>query len=193
MVTNLDQPTNLSNLSNTLALNHLFFGAINSALVPGATKQVVSGVPASTDQIIARTRLLIPPQMPMASAYSTPNALPDILPGAGCSTELGQGVGPATQPGFEPAGQDASPSQLVPASAQDAVVPGAGGATAMPASEDASYDQPAGPSWLLVPLSLGVLLMLALVFVRRSPRSRKAFGPLISGRKARAGRSFSKE
>jgi phospholipid/cholesterol/gamma-HCH transport system substrate-binding protein len=176
VVTNLDEPTNLSNLSNTLGLNQLFFGAINDAIQPGAAKQVVSGIPAATNQLMARTRLLIPPQLPMGSAYSSPNTLPDILPGAGCSTELGQGVGPATQPGFQPAGQDASASQLVPPSAQDAVVSGAGGTTAMPATQDTSDDQPMGASWLLVPLSFGVLLMLALAFVRRSPRSRRASG-----------------
>jgi phospholipid/cholesterol/gamma-HCH transport system substrate-binding protein len=172
VVTNFDEPTNLSNLSNALGLNELFFGALNADIVPGTAKQLVSGVPAATNQFMARSRLLIPPQLPMASAYSSPNTLPDILPGAGCSTELGQGVGPATQPGFQPAGQDASASQLVASSPQEAEVPGAGG-TAMPASQDASYHQPMGPSWLLVPLSLGVLLMLALAFARRSPRSRR--------------------
>ncbi len=171
VVTNIDQAPNLSNLSTALGTNQLFFGAINSAIVPGATKQVVSGIPASSNQLIARSRLLIPPQLPMASAYSTPNTLPDILPGAGCSTELGQGVGPATQAGFVPGGQDASPSQVVEPSAQDAQVPGAGAATSVPATQAAAYDV-GGASWLLAPMSLGVLVMLGLAFARRSPRSR---------------------
>ena len=176
VVSNLDQSTNLSNLSSALGLNHLFFGAINADIVQGATKQVVSGVPANSAQFIASSRLLIPPQLPMASAYSSPNTLPDILPGAGCSTELGQGVGPATQPGFQPAGQDASASQVIEPTAQQAQVPGAGNSTTVADTEDAAYDTPAETSWLLVPLSLGVLLMLGLGFARRSPRSRRASG-----------------
>ncbi len=171
VVTNIGQTANLSNLSRALATNQLFFGAINSAIVPGATRQVVNGVPASSSQLIARSRLLIPPQLPMASAYSAPNRLPDILPGAGCSTELGQGVGPATQPGFEPAGQDASAAQIVAPRAQDAQVPGVGGTATTPDTQAAAYEV-RGASWLLVPMSLGVLLMLSLAFVRRSPRSR---------------------
>ena len=172
VVTNINQSPNLSNLSTSLALNHLFFGAINAAIVPGSVKALTSGSSGSNDQYIARSRLLIPPQMPMASAYSTPNQLPAILGGAGCDTELGQGVGPATQAGFSPAGQDAHASQLMPPSPQESQVPGAGG-TALPASQTTAFSASGGAPWLLFPLSLGVVLVLLLAWPRRSPRSRR--------------------
>ena len=115
--------------------------------------------------------MLVPPALPMASTYGSPIGLPQILPGPGCSTELGPGVGPATQAGFHPAGQDATPSQLVQPTAAEAQVPGAGG-TAMPPSQPASFALTGGTSWLLFPLSLGVLLALSMAWSRRSPRSK---------------------
>ncbi len=186
---NLSQPSNLANLSQSLALNHLFFGAINAAIVPGAVKALTSTTPASTDQMIARTRLLLPPAMPMASAYTSPNHLPLILPGAGCTTELGQGVGPATEAGFRPAGQDAYAGQLVAASPAESEVPGASGATELGPTQSSAYDEP-GSSWLLLPLSAGVVLCLLLAWGRRSPRSRRRGGAIFRRKAGRAGSFF---
>jgi virulence factor Mce-like protein len=180
LMKNLSAPPNLSNLSQSLALNHLFFGAINSAIVPGATKALTTSVPAQSNQLIARTRLLLPPQQPMASAYSSPVGLPAIYPGAGCVTELGPGVGPATQPGFQPAGQDAHPGQLQPAPPAASEVPGTGG-TQLPPNQQAA-DAASGP-WPLVPVALFAVTMLLLGWTRRSPRRRAA----LLGRLARKG------
>ena len=188
LVANLSEPANLSNLSESLALNHLFFGALNAAIVPGATKALTTSIPAESDQLIARTRLLLPPQLPMASAYTTPNGLPAIEPGAGCVTELGPGVGPATQPGFHPQGQDAYAGELAAASPAASEVPGTGG-TELPPSQPAA-DTPAGVAWPLIPVALGPVTMLLLGWSRRSPRARVATAGRLA-RKDRRRRPFS--
>lgn len=101
--TNLDQPQNLSNLSASLSLNHYFFGAVTAVAVTGTAKPLVSGESTNPDQTMLRTHLLLPPASQMGDTYGTPVPVPAVKPGAGCSTELGQGVGAASQPGFAPA------------------------------------------------------------------------------------------
>jgi phospholipid/cholesterol/gamma-HCH transport system substrate-binding protein len=100
---NLDQPANLSNLSSSLSLNQYFFHAVTSVAVAGTAKPLVSGEQANPNQTILRTRLLLPPGSPMGDTYATPVPVPAVKPGAACNTELGQGVGAASQPGFSPA------------------------------------------------------------------------------------------
>ncbi len=100
---NLDQPQNLSSLSQSLTLNHYFFGAVTAVAVTGTAKPLASGQAANPNQTILRTRLLLPPSPQQGDRYATPVPIPAVKPGAGCSTELGQGVGPASEPGFTPA------------------------------------------------------------------------------------------
>ncbi len=104
ILTNLAQPANLTNLSQGLAYNTYFFGAVDHIAVAGAAKAPTKNSPPDQNQIFLRTRLLLPPILSeQAESYSTANPIPDVLPGAGCNTVFGPGVGPATQPGFNPA------------------------------------------------------------------------------------------
>ena len=104
VLSNLAQSTNLTNLSQGLAENQSFFGAINRVAAPGLAKATTSGAAGNPSQLFLRTRLEIPPIIsPAASTYASPNQIPDVLPGAGCVTVNGNGVGPATQAGFVPA------------------------------------------------------------------------------------------
>lgn len=100
---NLDQPQNLANLSSTLSLNQYFFHAVTSVAVMGNAKALVSDEGANPDQTMLRTRLLLPPPQPPGDTYATPVSLPPVKPGAACDTELGEGAGAASQPGFTPA------------------------------------------------------------------------------------------
>jgi virulence factor Mce-like protein len=119
---NLAQPTNLQNLSTTLATNTLFFGAVAALAPTGPAKALTSGDTNHTQEWL-RTRLLFPPPQPPADSYLQAQTLPPVLPGAGCSTEFGQGVGPALQSGFSPAGPDA---KVVLPTAAEAQVRGGG-------------------------------------------------------------------
>lgn len=100
---NLDQPATLSNLSSSLSLNQYFFHAVTSVAVAGTAKALVSGAQSNPDQTFLRTRLLLPPETEMGETYATPVSVPAVKPGAACDTELGDGVGAASQPGFTPA------------------------------------------------------------------------------------------
>lgn len=159
---NLDQPPNLSNLSESLALNRQFFGAVTAVAVTGTAKALTSGSTANPDQTILRTHLLLPPAQPPGDAYATPVSVPAVKPGAGCDTELGNGVGPATQPGFTPA----AGGVLEPPSTTESQVRGGGDANAetasAPATQTAGYrahDGVAMPALLV----LGGLIVPALL------------------------------
>ena len=126
---NIAEPTNLTNLSEGLAYNQYFFGAVDNIAVAGTAKPVAAGQP-STQETFLRTRLIIPPVLsPAASTYATANLVPNVLPGAGCTTVYGNGVAPATQAGFVPA----TGSQVVPATQADADVE-LNGATTTPST-----------------------------------------------------------
>jgi hypothetical protein len=119
VLSNLAQPTNLTNLSQGLSYNQYFFGAVSAVAVPGLAKATTTHGADNPNQLFLRTRLLIPPVLsPAPSTYSSPNQIPDILPGAGCVTVYGDGVGPATQTGFVPA----DGGQVVAPTAQEADV-----------------------------------------------------------------------
>ncbi|HVA09575.1 MAG TPA: MCE family protein [Acidimicrobiales bacterium] len=101
VLSNLAQPVNLNNLSQGFAYNQFFFGAINAVAKPGLAKATTSNGTANPNQLFLRTYLMLPPVFsPAVTTYATPNVIPDILPGAGCNTVFGSGVGPATQAGF---------------------------------------------------------------------------------------------
>jgi virulence factor Mce-like protein len=96
---NLAQPTNLMSLSNALADNEYFFGAVNAVVQPGTAKALTSGDKDNPNQLMLRSRLLLPPQSPAADTYPTPTSLPATLPGQACTNQLGTGVPAATQAG----------------------------------------------------------------------------------------------
>ncbi|HWD51143.1 MAG TPA: MCE family protein [Acidimicrobiales bacterium] len=121
--TNLSQPANLNNLATDLANNQEFFGAVEGLSVTGPARQLTASEPARTNQEYLRTRLILPPVLsPAAQTYPTPKSVPPISPAAGCSTEFGNGVGAASQPGFTPA----APVAIDTASAADSQVHGGG-------------------------------------------------------------------
>jgi phospholipid/cholesterol/gamma-HCH transport system substrate-binding protein len=94
---NLAQPPVLGALNQGLLTNQWFFNAVVGATPTGPAKSLYPGDPASSNQEWLRTRLYLPPKSPSASQYSSPTSLPPVLPGAGCSTQFGNGVGPASQ------------------------------------------------------------------------------------------------
>ncbi len=138
---NLGSAPNVGNLDSTLALNWVFFGAVDEVAPTGHAIALTSGEGARDDQEWLRTRLLLPPAEPSAIAYSSPVTLPPILPGAGCDTEFGAGVGPAVQTGFRPSGPDAHVSSPT---AQEADVRGGGPVVAPAAPADALVPAPSG-------------------------------------------------
>ena len=102
---NLSTPTQLHNLDQTLVLNRYFFGPVNAITPTGpfsgltnAAGQNLPGSPAR-DQTWLRVRTLLPPQMPAAISYTTPNRIPDTYPGAACLSQFGAGVPAGSQAG----------------------------------------------------------------------------------------------
>jgi virulence factor Mce-like protein len=166
ILSNVAEPTNLTNLSQGLAYNTYFFGAVDHIAVAGVAKPTTSGG-SDTNQTFLRTRLLFPPVIDeQAQSYSASNTIPDTLPGAGCVTAFGNGVGPATQPGFTPA----AGGHVVSPSAQEADVEVA---SATPAGQvaSASYREPVDRQGLL--LALGGLVVPALFLAWGTRPSRR--------------------
>ncbi len=82
ILSNVAEPTNLTNLSQGLAYNQYFFGAVDSIAVAGVAKPTTTGG-TDTNQTFLRTRLLIPPILDeQAQSYSSASTIPDTLPGA---------------------------------------------------------------------------------------------------------------
>jgi virulence factor Mce-like protein len=167
VLSNVAQPTNLTNLSQSLAGNQFFFGAINHAAAVGSAKTTTRDLPDNPDQLFLRTRLLIPPVLsPSATTYATANQIPQILPGAGCVTIDGDGVPAATQPGFAPA----DGGEVVPPTAQEADI--TKGTTSLP-STSVAYSAPAQNEWALVGVG-GLLLPLLILAWGARPSRRRA-------------------
>jgi virulence factor Mce-like protein len=152
ILTNLAQPSNLTNLSQGLAFNQFFFGAVDKIAVEGKAVPPTKNSPPNNNQVFLRTRLLLPPILSeQGVTYASANQIPDTLPGAGCTTVFGQGVGPATQAGFTPA---------------------AGGHLVKPSAQDSNVELNAGPrvpvsnaSFLVPRTSAGLLLALGALVV----------------------------
>ena len=134
-------PANLSNLSVGLATNQWFFGAVAGVSPSGPAKSLFPGDPYNPNQTWIRTRLFIPPGSPPANEYPRPTQLNTVRPGAGCATEFGRGVGPATQrlAQFPVVG-----TRVDPPSRSEAVVRGGGD----PAHTTAAVSRPA-PTYAL--------------------------------------------
>ena len=182
ILSNIAQPTNLTNLSQGLTYNESFFGAVNQVAVPGLAKTTTSNAPSNPHQLFLRTKIAVPPVVaPQASTYATPNAIPDVLPGAGCVTVYGDGVGPATQPGFVPA----AGGHVVAPSAQESNVE-LPGPSAGPSST-AAYTAPLPGQWGLVAMGGLVVPFLFLLWGRARRAAAPGAGPRAEVRKARRG------
>jgi virulence factor Mce-like protein len=167
ILSNVAQPTNLTNLSQGLAYNTYFFGAVENIAVQGLAKPTTSGASA-TNQTFLRTRLLFPPILDQqAQSYGSSNTIPDTLPGAGCVTAFGNGVAAATQPGFTPA----AGGHVVAPSAQQADVEVAS-ATPVGQVASASYREPANREGMLLALGGLVVPGLFLAWGARPSRRR---------------------
>jgi phospholipid/cholesterol/gamma-HCH transport system substrate-binding protein len=168
ILTNLAQPTNLTNLSQGLAYNQYFFGAVENIAVAGEAKSPTKNSPPDQNQVFLRTRLLIPPVLSeQGESYSQANQIPNILPGAGCVTVYGNGVGPASQPGFTPA----DGGHVVAPTAQEADVE-LGNTTNAPVSST-SYRVPGSSQGLLLALGGLVVPALFLAWGARPSRRRR--------------------
>lgn len=166
ILTNLAQPANLTNLSQGLAYNQFFFGAVDKIAVAGKAVSPTKNSPPDQNQVFLRTRLLLPPILSeQGVSYASANPIPDTLPGAGCTTVFGQGVGPATQAGFTPA----AGGHLVKPSAQESNVELNAGPQ-VPVS-NASYRVPRTSEGLL--LALGALVVPALLLAWGARPSRR--------------------
>lgn len=166
ILTNLAQPANLSNLSQGLAYNQFFFGAVDKIAVEGKAVPPTKNSPPDNNQVFLRTRLLLPPILSeQGVSYASANQIPDTLPGAGCTTVFGQGVGPATQSGFTPA----AGGHLVKPSPQESNVELNAGPR-VPVS-NASYRVPRTSAALL--LALGALVAPALLLAWGARPSRR--------------------
>jgi virulence factor Mce-like protein len=167
ILTNLAQPANLNNLSQGLAYNTYFFGAVDKIAVAGNAKAPTKNSPPDQNQVFLRTRLLLPPILSeQGVSYATANTIPATLPGAGCNTVFGPGVGPATQPGFTPAAGGA----LIKPSAQEANVELGSGPT-VPVNS-ASYRVPRSSAGLMLALGGLVVPVLFLAWGARPSRRR---------------------
>ena len=168
ILTNLAQPTNLTNLSQGLTFNQYFFGAVNNIAVLGQAKNPTKNGPTYQNQVFLRTRLLIPPVLSEQGAtYTQSNQIPNTLPGAGCTTVFGSGVAAATQPGFTPA----AGGHVVTPTAQEADVE-LGNVTNVPVSS-ASYHVPPGRQGILLALGGLVVPVLFLAWGARPSRRRR--------------------
>lgn len=166
ILTNLAQPANLNNLSQGLAYNQYFFGAVEKIAVAGKAVSPTTHSPPDQNQVFLRTRLLLPPILSeQGVTYSSANPIPDVLPGAGCTTVFGQGVGPATQAGFTPA----AGGHLVKPSPQESDVELNAGPQ-VPVS-NASFRVPGTSAGLL--LALGALVVPALMLAWGARPSRR--------------------
>lgn len=92
------QGSTLHDLDHALAINQDFFGLIDRLAVRGQAADVGYGGGARDDQLWLRTRLLVPPQTPAASAYSPPRAPRPVRTGAACANGYGKGVAATPAP-----------------------------------------------------------------------------------------------
>jgi virulence factor Mce-like protein len=167
---NTAEPTNLNNFNTALETNQEFFGPVDALTPLGTAKGLYPGDPTHAQNWL-RTYLLIPPGQPSAISYDPHHQLPPIKPGAGCQTEFGGGVGPATQPGFQPTGG----SPVIPPPASESRV--RGNETGDPNAIPAAYSRPARPApagpqgaTILVPTLMALSLVTGLGLVSRRHR-----------------------
>lgn len=91
------QGETLDHLDQGLALNQVFFGAIDDVAVRGDAADVGYG-PAQDDALWLRSRLLFPPESPPGSRYVPPRAPRPVVTGEGCRNQYGTGAEAVTPP-----------------------------------------------------------------------------------------------
>ncbi|MCU1370659.1 MAG: mammalian cell entry protein, partial [Ilumatobacteraceae bacterium] len=91
------QGDTLEHLDQALALNQLFFGAIDDVAVRGEAADVGYG-PVQPDALWLRSRLLFPPESPPGSRYSPPRGPRPVITGAGCRNAYGSGADAVAAP-----------------------------------------------------------------------------------------------
>jgi virulence factor Mce-like protein len=176
VTTNLAQPANLSNLSTSLGTNQQFFGAVNAVTPQGPARALTSGGTSRNDQEWLRTHLILPPVLsPAAVTYPSPTTLPSIHPSPACSTEFGNGVPAASQPGFVPA---STTTPVVPHTAAANQVRGGGTAIQDPppvptGGSPANPPAPATPVTALPAVGAAAILQHP---IRRRLKSRRQAG-----------------
>ncbi len=168
ILSNINQPLNLKNLSQGLTFNQSFFGAVENVAVDGLAKPTTNGGAANPNQEFLRTRLIVPPVLTQGSAYPTANPIPDTLPGAGCVTVYGNGVAAASQANFTPA----AGGHLIAPTAADATVELPANAAALPTAS-AAYKVPSTSAWELVAVGGLVIPALFLAWGARPSRRRR--------------------
>ncbi|MCU1354059.1 MAG: putative virulence factor, Mce family protein, partial [Acidimicrobiales bacterium] len=84
----------LRNLDRGLGLNGRFFGAIDTLAPQGHAADIGLGGHERNNQTWLRTRLLLPPAQPSASAYSPHRTPRPVKTGAGCANRYGSGANP---------------------------------------------------------------------------------------------------
>ena len=82
----LARPGAIHNLTDTLDLNHYFFGAVQILVAQ-----------SSTDPFAWFRVFFLPPQQPSANEYKHHRRAPDVYGANGCRSMYGSGVGPARQ------------------------------------------------------------------------------------------------
>ena len=82
ILSNVAEPANLNNLSQGLAYNQYFFGAVENIAVAGPAKPTTTAAPQDPDQTFLRTRLLLPADTRRAGAVlrARPAASPTRCP-----------------------------------------------------------------------------------------------------------------
>jgi virulence factor Mce-like protein len=168
ILSNINQPLNLKNLSEGLTFNQSFFGAVENVAVNGLAKPTTNGGAANPNQEFLRTRLIVPPVLTQGSSYSTANPIPSTLPGAGCVTAYGNGVGAATQANFTPA----AGGHLVAPAAADANVELPNAKTSSLPTASAGYKVPGTSVWELVAMGGFLIPALLLAWGARPSRRR---------------------
>ena len=116
LAANVAQPANLANLSEGLATNHYFFGAINNSLQPGPTKALSNSVGASPTR--SSPAPACSSRRPRPRPSPTAPRPPSIRssPARPATPSSGPGCRAASQPGFVPA----DGGKVVPPSASGA-------------------------------------------------------------------------
>ena len=163
---NIAQPTNLSNLAALFSGDTKFATTLNTIGVKQYPLGPKAPSPGPTEQL--RIHILLPPPQPSGSEFQTARNLPPAYLAAGCNTEYGAGVGPATQTSAPPQAPyySGSPPQPAPASASQ--VRGGGPPVPGPGVPAAAHLPVQGWTGALPLLLLVVLSGAALL--RRRPR-----------------------
>lgn len=149
------QGETLDDLDQALALNQLFFGAIDDVAVRGEAADVGYG-PAQDDALWLRSRLLVPPESPPGSRYSPPRGPRPVITGDACRNPFGTGNEAVPRPSTTPdelaatARPDASGRVEAPSDARPGL-PGAAPVDDSPASEGGGRSWDA--VWLIAALA----------------------------------------